>query len=313
MALPAENAEDAATPSAASSSHAGPRTPDAIRRASPTPHTRYPPRRAGCVRTIAGERPVASDRRHGRLSARVGVAAVARWRGPRHPPAAVWRALARGYPGGVILGIDTSLGTAVALVEPDGMVVAEATSDDPFGHAEVIGDLLVRVLADAPPAPVTYVAAGMGPGPFTGLRVGIAAARSFALGRGVPVLPVPSHDAIALGLLLHAAMTDAAALRLAVVTDARRRELAYTVYDGLDDDGLPRAVTEPTLAPRADLDARLAELGAQRREAGSVSASMIALAAARALAAGRAPAVTEPLYLRAPDVTLSAGPKRVTA
>ena len=47
----------------------------------------------------------------------------------------------------------------------------------------------------------------MGPGPFTGLRVGIAAARAFALGRGIPVVPVVSHDAVALELLLHAALT----------------------------------------------------------------------------------------------------------
>ena len=90
------------------------------------------------------------------------------------------------YPGGVILGIDTSLGTAVAVVEPDGVVRADVHSADPRGHAEVIGDLLVRALDDASVTAhdVTHVAAGMGPGPFTGLRVGIAAARTFALGSG---------------------------------------------------------------------------------------------------------------------------------
>ena len=51
------------------------------------------------------------------------------------------------YPERVFLGIDTSLGTAVALVDADGFVVAEASSDDPLGHAEVVGDLLVA-LAD---------------------------------------------------------------------------------------------------------------------------------------------------------------------
>ncbi|WP_248148598.1 tRNA (adenosine(37)-N6)-threonylcarbamoyltransferase complex dimerization subunit type 1 TsaB [Microbacterium aoyamense] len=224
----------------------------------------------------------------------------------------------------MILGIDTSLGTAVAVVEDDGLVRAEASSDNPLGHAEVIGDLLQRVLADAALGPigatlapgavaVTYVASGMGPGPFTGLRVGIAAARAFALGRGVPVIPVPSHDAVALGILLDEAMTDAASTRFAVVTDARRKEFAFTVYEGLDDDGLPVRVTEPALVPRDDLDGVLEALGAHRRDAASVSASMLALAAARALAAGRELATSEPLYLRAPDVTLPAGPKRVTA
>ena len=75
--------------------------------------------------------------------------------------------------------------------------------------------------------------------------------------------------------------------RFAVVTDARRREFAYTVYDGIDDDGLPVRATEPALVPRDELDAVLAELGAERRDALAVPAAMVALAAARALAAGR--------------------------
>ncbi len=213
----------------------------------------------------------------------------------------------------VILGIDTSLGTAVAVVEDDGVVRSEAASDDPRGHAEVIGDLIVRALDEASvsAAEVTYVAAGMGPGPFTGLRVGIAAARAFALGRGIPVVPVVSHDAVALDVLPAPAIADAA--RFAVVTDARRRELAYTVYDGLDDDELPVRLTEPALSPRDDLDDVLADVRAQRHDAHRVSAAMVALAAARAVAAGREIGPLDALYLRSPDVTLAAHPKRVIA
>jgi len=207
----------------------------------------------------------------------------------------------------VYLGIDTSLGTAVAAVQSDGYVLAEATSANPLGHAEVIGDLLTSVLRDAGEAP-SHVAVGMGPGPFTGLRVGIAAARAFALGRDLPVVPVVTPDAVALGILLEGALTDADIPRFAVVTDARRREFAYTVYEGIDDDGLPVRVTEPALAARDAVDGLLAELGAERRDAGVVSAAMIALVAARARAAGRAVGPSEPLYLRAPDVS---PPKRV--
>jgi tRNA threonylcarbamoyladenosine biosynthesis protein TsaB len=210
----------------------------------------------------------------------------------------------------VFLGIDTSLGTATAVVHPDGFVVAEASSDNPLGHAEVIGDLLASVTAGAS---VTHVASGMGPGPFTGLRVGIAAARAFALGRGIPVVPVPSHDAIALQTLLADAVAGIDTPRFAVVTDARRREYAFTVYDGLDDDGLPVRGTEPALTPRDDLDARLAEFGARRDDATAVPAGMLALAAARAVQARRVLGDGEALYLRSPDVTLPAGPKRVTA
>lgn len=216
----------------------------------------------------------------------------------------------------MILGIDTSLGTAVAVVEPDGVVRSQLDSPDPRGHAEVIGTLIERALAEASlaAADITHVAAGMGPGPFTGLRVGVAAARTFALGRGIPVVPVVSHDAVALDLLLQAAIVgDDEVPRFAVATDARRREFAYTVYDGLDDDGLPVRFAEPALAPRDDLDTVLAGHGATRRDATAISAAMVAVVAARALAAGRVVGPHDALYLRSPDVTLSAGPKRVTA
>ena len=223
----------------------------------------------------------------------------------------------RDYPGNVILGIDTSLGTAVGIVDPDGAVRADRTSDNPLGHAEVIGDLLRDALADAARGPVgqtgvaepvslTHVAAGMGPGPFTGLRVGIAAARAFALARNLPVVAVPSHDAAALAILLDDAIADpyAEARRCAVVTDARRREVAYSVYEGLDADGLPIRATGPALALRAEIDAVLSAHEADRVEATTISAAMLAVVAARAVAAGRELAGPEPLYLRAPDVTL---------
>ena len=227
----------------------------------------------------------------------------------------------------MILGIDTSAGTAVAVVEADGVVLAEASSANPLGHAEVIGELLQTVLgtarADAPLGhagagtpgerlEITAVAAGMGPGPFTGLRVGIAAARTFALGRGIPVVPVVSHDATALGILLDQALAgETDAERFAIVTDARRREFAYTVYEGMDDDGLPVRVTEPALTPRDEIEAVLTGLGAERRDTTAVSAAMVALVAARSLAAGREVGPRDALYLRSPDVTISAGPKKV--
>ncbi|MBW9111687.1 tRNA (adenosine(37)-N6)-threonylcarbamoyltransferase complex dimerization subunit type 1 TsaB [Microbacterium ureisolvens] len=217
----------------------------------------------------------------------------------------------------MILGIDTSLGSAVAVVEPDGVIRSQVESADPRGHAEVIGTLIEQALAEASlsPSEITHVAAGMGPGPFTGLRVGIAAARTFALGRGVPVVPVPSHDAVALELLIHDALTggyeESSDETFAVVTDARRREFAYTLYRGLDDDGLPVRVTESALAPRDDLDGVLASAGAARRDADRIPAAMLALAAARALAAGRTIGPADALYLRSPDVTLPHAPKRV--
>jgi len=195
----------------------------------------------------------------------------------------------------VILAVDTSLGTAVALIDADGRTVAEAAAPDPLGHAEVIGDLLAQVARPG----ITHVVAGMGPGPFTGLRIGIAAARAFALGRGLPVVPVPSHQAIA----LEAGATGP----FAVVTDARRREIAVSVFDGVDADGIPNLLAPTRLEKR---DAAIAEPVVEATE---LSAAALARGGARAIAAGRTLADAEPLYLRSPDVVQPGPPKRVSA
>lgn len=223
-----------------------------------------------------------------------------------------------GYPGEVILAVDTSLGTAVALIDDDGVRLSDASAADPLGHAEVIGEMLVRALdealgdealgADHPGdgAPlIGHVVAGMGPGPFTGLRIGIAAARAFAMGRGIPVVPVPSHAAAALTAIEH----DRIAGPFAIVTDARRREVAITVFDGTDADGLPVVIADTVLVPRVDADEHL---GATRRiDVETLSAVDLARVGARSVAAGRTLMADEPLYLRQPDVTVPGAPKKV--
>lgn len=203
----------------------------------------------------------------------------------------------------MILAVDTSLGTAVALIDADEAPRAEASAADPLGHAEIIGDLLVEVLGGVGAGAVTHVVAGMGPGPFTGLRIGIAAARAFALGRDIPVIPVPSHFAAAL------AATETETGPVAVVTDARRREVAITVFDGVDADGIPHVVADTVLVRAADADAHLD--GIRRIDVATLSAQDLARVGARALAAGRVLTGDEPLYLRNPDVTLPGAPKKV--
>lgn len=205
----------------------------------------------------------------------------------------------------MILAVDTSLGTAVALIDDDGALRAEAAATDPLGHAEVVGDLLVQALEAAGDAPVERVVAGMGPGPFTGLRIGIAAARAFAVGRELPVVPVPSHFAAA----LTAIETDRVDGPFAIVTDARRREVAITVFDGCDDDGIPTVTAATVLVPRVDADAHLD--GIRRIDVETLSAADLARVGARAVAAGRSLTGDEPLYLRSPDVTMPGAPKRV--
>ncbi|MFF2494429.1 tRNA (adenosine(37)-N6)-threonylcarbamoyltransferase complex dimerization subunit type 1 TsaB [Agromyces sp. NPDC058064] len=209
----------------------------------------------------------------------------------------------------MLLAIDTSTGTSVAIVDRDAAsgelrVLAETGTDDTMRHAEVIGGFIRDALDASGIAPdrLSGVAAGMGPGPFTGLRVGIAAAHAFALGIARPFVPVPSHDAIA-----WARYTAGETGPLQVVTDARRREFAVSEYAGLDAAGLPIRVTGPLLAPR---DALPEPTGA-RFEAVVVSAAAVGLVAELAFVAGRLPLADDaPLYLRAPDVTPSAG-KRV--
>jgi len=187
----------------------------------------------------------------------------------------------------VLLAIDTSAGTGVAVVA-DGRVLAEASEAGTRRHAEAIGTLLAAALAEAgvAPAGIDGVVAGMGPGPFTGLRVGIAAARAFAFARGIPVHPMVSHDAVAFG---HEG-------RVLVVTDARRREVAWSLYDaGVRLDG-------PHLAEREGFGG---DPTARRIDAAEVSAASLGLAAEALLAAGRPLGPAEPLYLRPPDVTVA--------
>ncbi|MWV50863.1 tRNA (adenosine(37)-N6)-threonylcarbamoyltransferase complex dimerization subunit type 1 TsaB [Rathayibacter sp. VKM Ac-2803] len=205
----------------------------------------------------------------------------------------------------MLLAIDTSSGTSVAVVDEHGAVRSERTETDTMRHAEVVGRLILEALeaAGVVPSGIDGVAIGMGPGPFTGLRVGIAAARAFAFGRGIPTVPVVSHDAIALEAFRHGRSGG-----VLVVTDARRRELYWSAYSGLDAAGIPERLAGPGLDKPPALPFR----DLPRLEAATVSAAELGVVAVRTRAAGRPPAADEPLYLRSPDVTLSAGPKRVT-
>ncbi|HAM25350.1 MAG TPA: tRNA (adenosine(37)-N6)-threonylcarbamoyltransferase complex dimerization subunit type 1 TsaB [Microbacteriaceae bacterium] len=208
----------------------------------------------------------------------------------------------------MLLAIDTSAGSSVAVVDRDRGTIVELNEADTRRHAEVIGTLISLALSESgvPIAELSGVAVGMGPGPFTGLRVGIAAAQAFALGAGKPIVRVVSHDAVAWG---HYAAGNAGPLL--VVTDARRREVYWSTYSGADDHGLPERSSGPALESPAGLDAR-DFAGYARLDAAEVSAASVGLLAEGLFLNKRAFAGPEALYLRAPDVTISAGPKRVS-
>ena len=205
----------------------------------------------------------------------------------------------------MLLAIDSSAGTSVAVVDADYGVLAERTVTDGMSHAEVIGDLLRDVIAEsgAQVSALAAVAIGVGPGPFTGLRVGIAAARTFAAARGVPVLPLVSHDAVA-------ADQDGPG-PFVVLTDARRREVYWSAYDQTG-----TRVAGPGLARPADLDeairaSRPEAVGWDRVTALFIPAWRLGSLAADRLRSGTGFDQDTPLYLREPDVTVPGAPKRV--
>lgn len=204
----------------------------------------------------------------------------------------------------MLLAIDTSAGTSVAIVDPStGRIVAERSTPDTMRHAEVIGTLLAEVLEAAAARPIALdgVVVGMGPGPFTGLRVGIAAARTFALGAGLPLLPMVSADAVARQQALSGASDT-----VIVVTDARRKEVFWSLYELSGSE--PVRVDGPGLAKPDSLP----HTGARRVDAAEIPAAQLALAAAALVEAGKPLASDDALYLRSPDVTMPSGIKRVT-
>jgi tRNA threonylcarbamoyl adenosine modification protein YeaZ len=195
----------------------------------------------------------------------------------------------------LVLAIDTATPAVTAGVVADGELLAERVTVDPRAHAERITPNVLGALADAgrSMADLGAVVVGCGPGPFTGLRVGMATAAAYGHALGIPVYGVCSLDAIG-------GQTTGETL---VVTDARRREVYWARYrDGARIDG--PAVSAPT-----DVDP-----GGARAVAGSPEhAALFGLPLcepAYPTTAGLVAAVTEwsgspaalvPLYLRRPD------------
>jgi tRNA threonylcarbamoyladenosine biosynthesis protein TsaB len=187
--------------------------------------------------------------------------------------------------------------TADRLVQRSAQVTVNARQ-----HAELLmpGVLAACAEAGVKLPEMAAVVTGAGPGPFTGLRVGMVTAASLGDALGLPVHGVGTLDAIA---------ADAVGEPLLVVTDARRREVYWAAYDAA---GVRTA--GPAVEAPAALVARIPELGvavaagasaevtglAVRGPAGPSPAGLVSVAAG-ALRAGAAPAPLEPLYLRRPD------------
>lgn len=212
----------------------------------------------------------------------------------------------------ILLAVDTALDDcAVAILRDDGappIVVGEVIGR---GHAEKLMAMIEAATAQAGVSlgEIDAFAASIGPGSFTGIRVGVAAVRGFAVATGRPALGVSSLEAIALG-----ARAGAEGRPLMTVLDARKDEVYVGLFAG---DGAP--IGEAMVISAIEAASRAIEAGAALVGPGSalVAAHMtdavvvplpegrdveaIAAIAAGRFARGEIGAPPAPLYVRPPD------------
>ena len=215
----------------------------------------------------------------------------------------------------LVLALDTATpASTAALVEvtADGLRgVAERRTVDPRAHGEKLAPEIAALLADhdARPRDLTAIVAGTGPGPFTGLRVGLATAASMAQALSIPTYGVCSLDGLG---------RAAGPGRVLVATDARRREVYWATYlDGVRATG-PEVGKPAEVA--GDYERVVGEGGLRYGDVFGVpveehllyppGAALVALAAERIREAAPSEPLT-PLYLRRPDAVEPAARKSV--
>jgi len=170
------------------------------------------------------------------------------------------------------LAIDTSTSrTIVGIIDGDS-IVFEKFHEGATDHGRALSELVAQALKVA--APPQQVVVGMGPGPFTGLRVGISFAHTFGLARGIPVIGVCSLDAI-----------DIQENEYTVAIDARRKEIYWARYK----DGV--RIAGPAVSKPAEVDGFIIDQYPDMKKLVSISATQN---------------ITDPLYLRRPDAVPTA-------
>ena len=205
-----------------------------------------------------------------------------------------------------LLVIDTALGACTAAVFEDDRALAVRFEPMTKGHQERIGGLVRDVMAEAGGGfeSLDRIGVTVGPGSFTGLRVGLAFAKGLSAALAIPAVGVGSLEALA----------QPHKGRVFAVLDAKRGQVYLQAFD----DGA--AVSAPDALPIETAAARVAELapdilvgtGAALLAQMRPSAQAIAVdhadpAAIAALGASRSPVPPHPLYLRAPDAKLPGG------
>ncbi|WP_058046794.1 tRNA (adenosine(37)-N6)-threonylcarbamoyltransferase complex dimerization subunit type 1 TsaB [Streptomyces roseifaciens] len=219
----------------------------------------------------------------------------------------------------LLLALDTATPAVTVALHDGDKVIAESRQVDARRHGELLLPAVDRVLGEAGRKldAVTDIVVGVGPGPYTGLRVGIVTAATFGAALGVPVRGLCSLDGLA-----YAAGQAGLEGEFVVATDARRKEVYWARYA----DARTR-ITEPAVDRPADLTEKLAGLTVVG--AGAVlyadsftdvradmpehqSAGALASLAAERLRTGGEFLPDQPLYLRRPDAQVPANYKVVT-
>jgi tRNA threonylcarbamoyladenosine biosynthesis protein TsaB len=209
----------------------------------------------------------------------------------------------------IILAIETAGSACSVAVGRGDRVIAYQRRDMRYGHGEALLPTIDSVMKDAdlPPAAIEAVAVSVGPGGFTGIRVGLAAAQGIALATGARLVGITSFAAVA----ARTALAEDAVLLVAL--DSRRTDLYVQLFgprhDPLDE---PRALLPDQLAAYVATSPLLIAGDAAEAAAALIDRPGITIVAhsapdARGVLAGARRISTDapvrPLYLRPPDVT----------
>ena len=208
----------------------------------------------------------------------------------------------------MLLAFDTATPHVTVALHDGESVVASFESEESMRHGEMLAPGIEKVLAEAgvTARDLTAIAVGVGPGPFTGLRVGLVTARTLAHIRDLPVHGVCSLD------ILAAEAIDEGLDEFAVATDARRKEVYYASYaEG-------RRISKPEVVkPGSPVDTVVVGRGARlypdtfvnpsdpEHPSGAVLCDVVHRERFELLP-------PEPLYLRRPDAVEPGKPKRVS-
>jgi tRNA threonylcarbamoyl adenosine modification protein YeaZ len=207
----------------------------------------------------------------------------------------------------IVLGVDTSTVVTVGLARGDEVLAAGVVTDR-MAHAEQLMPLVARCLDEAGMimADVDQLVVGLGPGPFTGLRVGIATAQVLSSVLRRPLHGICSLDVIAAQYAAHGVVEQ----DFLAVSDARRREVYWARYSATGvRSGAPK-VSAPDTLPDLPVVGPGAALCLSHRQPADgpvrLDPGVLATHGRRLPDAGR-----EPLYLRRPDATEPTRPKSV--